>query len=305
MSRWARILARRLSSPRRVSAMRRSRARKRTARWRRWRSTSTRSRSSVHTGVQNSAAINDERVARAIAACRVPVVSAVGHEVDHTVADLVADRRASTPTMAAEFCTPVWTEERERIDGLRQRLHRAALFKARNLRVALTRRTPRDPRRRLHDARLRLDDLTRRGEDALREKIRDQRGAFELLQRRLAGAHPKARVAADATTLAALDARLAPALTRLVERRVQRLRDLDARLRRLAVPLTGRHKQRLGLAAGRLDALSPVAILARGYGVVLREGKALTRAGDAAEGDVVTVRLHEGELDARVEAVRR
>ena len=207
--------------------------------------------------------------------------------------------------MAAEFCTPVWTEERERIDGLRQRLHRAALFKARNLRVALTRRTPRDPRRRLHDARLRLDDLTRRGEDALREKIRDQRGAFELLQRRLAGAHPKARVAADATTLAALDARLAPALTRLVERRTQRLRDLDARLRRLAVPLTGRHKQRLGLAAGRLDALSPVAILARGYGVVLREGKALTRAGDAAEGDVVTVRLHEGELDARVEAVRR
>jgi exodeoxyribonuclease VII large subunit len=254
---------------------------------------------------EDLAAFNDERVARAIAACRVPVVSAVGHEVDHTVADLVADRRASTPTMAAEFCTPVWSEERERIDALRQRLRRAALAKTRELRLALTRKAPRDPRRRLHDARLRLDDLTRRGEDALRAKIRDQRSTFERLQRHLAGAHPKARVAADATTLAALDARLAPALTRLVERRTQRLHDLEARLRRRGLTLTEHPRQKLGLAAGRLDALSPVAILARGYGVVLRDGKALTHAGDAAVGEVVTVRLHEGELDARVESVRR
>ena len=254
---------------------------------------------------EDLAAFNDERVARAIAACRVPVVSAVGHEVDHTVADLVADRRASTPTMAAEFCTPVWAEERDRLDVIRQRLQRGVLFKARDLRVALTRRPPRDPRRRVHDVRLRLDDLHRRGEDALHDRIRALRDAFERLQRRLAAAHPKARVAADATTLAALDARLGPALARLVERRAQRLRDLDARLRRRGLTLLDAPRQRLGLAAGRLDALSPVAILARGYGVVLHANKALTRAGDVAPGDVLTVRLHEGELDARVEAVRR
>lgn len=254
---------------------------------------------------EDLAAFNDERVARAIAACRVPVVSAVGHEVDHSVADLVADRRASTPTMAAEFCTPVWSEERARLDVIRERLQRAALFKASALRVALTRRAPRDPRRRVHEYLQRFDDLTRRGEDALRADLRALHDAFERLQRRLAAAHPKSRVAADATTLAALEARLAPALARLVERRTQRLRDLEGRLRRRAATLTESHRQRLGLAAGRLDALSPVAILARGYGVVLHADKALTRAADVAPGDPLTVRLHEGEIDARVERVRR
>jgi exodeoxyribonuclease VII large subunit len=254
---------------------------------------------------EDLAAFNDERVVRAIANCRVPVVSAVGHEVDHTLADLVADRRASTPTMAAELCTPVWTEERERLDVVRQRLQRAMLLKLRDQRVALTKRTLRDPRRRVHDTRLRLDDLLRRAEDTLLDRIHALRDAFHRHQHRLTAAHPKARVAADATTLAALEARLAPALRHLFQRRRQRLHELSTRLHRCATVLFEPHHHRLGVLAGRLDALSPVAILARGYSVVLREGRALTRARDVSPGEVLSIRLHEGALDARVEGVRR
>ncbi len=253
---------------------------------------------------EDLAAFNDERVARAIAACRVPVVSAVGHEVDHTVADLVADRRASTPTMAAELCTPVWTEERERLDVFRARLGRAVLLKARTLSLALKKRQPRDPRRRLDEARQRLDELLRRAEDALRDRIAAHATTLHEAEKTLASAHPQARLAADAATLEGLSRRLAPAVQRIAERRAQRLSDLDARLQRAVTRRLDLQKQRLGLAAGRLDALSPVAILARGYGVVLREGRALTHASDASPGETITVRLHEGELDARVETVR-
>jgi exodeoxyribonuclease VII large subunit len=254
---------------------------------------------------EDLAAFNDERVARAIAACRVPVVSAVGHEVDHTVADLVADRRASTPTMAAEFCTPVFTEEYDRITQARARLGRAMQLKARTLRLALQRRAPRDPRRQLYDLRLRLDDLTRRAEDAVRARIARDHAAIDRAERTLAEAHPRARLATDAAMLEGLTRRLAPAIARLVERRTQRLDELDARTRRVGSAVLDAQRQRLALAAGRLDALSPVAILARGYGVVLHRGRALTHVDDVLVGDSITVRLHEGEIDARIESTRR
>ncbi len=254
---------------------------------------------------EDLAAFNDERVARAIAGCRVPVISAVGHEVDNTVADLVADHRASTPTMAAELCTPVFSEERERLDLIRRRLGRALLLKVSTLALTLKRRQPRDPRRRVDEMQQRLDELMRRAEDALLAKLRAHRATLDDAEKSLAVAHPKARLTADAATLARLSARLAPALTRITERRAQRLVDLDARLRRAIAQRLDRKRQALGLAAGRLDALSPVAILARGYSVVLRDGHALTSTEGVSPGETIAVRLHEGSLDARVEAVRR
>lgn len=253
---------------------------------------------------EDLAAFNDERVARAIAACRVPVVSAVGHEVDHTVADLVADMRASTPTKAGEMCTPKFSEERERLDLIRHRLGNAIKLKTRSHSVALQRLAPRDPQRRLNDARQRLDDLARRAEDVLRDRLRAHRDAIARADKALAGSHPQARLATDAATLEGLAKRLGPAMTRATERNTQRAIDLDGRLRRAVARKLDVQKQRLGLAAGRLDALSPVAILARGYGVVLHDGRAMTDARAAQPGDAITVRLHDGELDARVEAVR-
>ncbi len=253
---------------------------------------------------EDLAAFNDERVARAIAACRVPVVSAVGHEVDHTVADLVADRRASTPTMAAEFCTPVFADERGRLDDLRARMTKAMHFKVSRLTVTLKRRQLRDPHRQINDARMRLDDLARRADEAMRAKLRGHGATLDRAEKSLATAHPAARLKTDAAKLAALDVRITPALRRALERRGLKLDDHEARMARAVAQRIEREKQKLGLVAGRLHALSPVAILARGYGVVLHEGRALTDAETVHAGDTVTVRLHAGELDARVERVR-
>ena len=116
--------------------------------------------------------------------------------------------------------------------------------------------------------------------------------------------HPRARLAHDRAQLDALTARLGPAVVRLEERCARRLDDLDQRLRRAAQRDRERRTQRLGLLAGKLDALSPVKILARGYGVVLHDGRAVIDAAQVAEGDVVTLRLHRGEVDARVERAR-
>ena len=108
----------------------------------------------------------------------------------------------------------------------------------------------------------------------------------------------------DAAMLEGLAARLGPAIRLRVERPEVRFEELDARMQRAITRRVEVRKQQLGAAAGKLDALSPVAILARGYGVILHEGRALTDASEVSPGDVVTLRLDRGEVDARVERVR-
>ncbi len=253
---------------------------------------------------EDLAAFNDERVARAIAACPIPVVSAVGHEVDFTVADLVADTRAATPTMAATLCLPDWAEERDRVATLQQRLRRALLLKVRTLRVDLQRRSVRDPRRLLGDLRQRADDLTRRLADAAQGRVDSRRSLLDRADRALRDAHPRTRLASHRATLEGLRARLGPAARRTDERTTARVMDLEARLTAAMQARVTTPGHALGALAGRMHALSPVAILARGYGVVLHKGRALTTAAEVAAGDVLTVRLHCGEIDARVEDVR-
>lgn len=254
---------------------------------------------------EDLAAFNEERVARAIGMCRIPVISAVGHEVDFTVADLVADVRAATPTMAATLCLPEMDEERERLRGYLKRLQNAMELKHSTLSRVLLRRAPPDPRRRVDETRQRIDDLARRAAETLRGDIRAKRALLDRAERALALAHPKARVARDKATLDALTARLAPAMERLLERSRATLTEHTAALQTSERRLLDARTQRFAMLVARLDALSPVAILARGYSVVLREGKALVRAAEAREGDALTVRLHEGTLDVRVASVNK
>lgn len=185
--------------------------------------------------VEDLWAFNEEPVARAIAACPVPVVSAVGHEVDVTIADLVADHRAPTPSAAAETVVP---------DGeaIRATLRRVPEQLARALRRAVERR---------------------RG--AVAEKIRELERSLE---RRLA---PRRQDLDRAAT------RLDRAARRLVERRRLALRSL----------------------AGRLDALSPLATLGRGYSVARTpEGRVLRRVKDFPAGLAFTLRVSDGAVDA-------
>jgi exodeoxyribonuclease VII large subunit len=229
-------------------------------------------------------AFNDERVARAIVESRVPVISAVGHEVDVTIADLVADVRAATPSNAAELAMPDRRALSTELRNADRHLARAAEVWVGRARLRLGRSSQRlrDPRRMLGSTRARLRSSERRMHACARKRLREERARL---------AHLNAR-------LARLDPRL------LLAGRKQRLSQLQARLWSLGRPLCHPHRHELARLAGQLTALSPLASLARGYAIVLHEpsGKALVRASDASPGDALQVRLHEGTLKARVES---
>jgi exodeoxyribonuclease VII large subunit len=249
-------------------------------------------------------AFNDERLAHAIAACPVPVVSAVGHEVDVTICDLVADVRASTPSQAAELVVPDRRIAARRLDGLARRLGPAVL------RHALDRRS------RLEHASFRLSAATR-------TRAAGARAALVRAERALSAAHPRARIARDrrrltvalarlvalgrarahagAARLAAATLRLREAIADLVPERRARLRGLTERLLARGHYLAQPPRLRLAHAAAALHALSPLAVLERGYAVVTTaSGSVITDASGADVGETIHVRLRRGTLAAVV-----
>lgn len=233
--------------------------------------------------VEDLWAFNDEGVARAIAACRVPVVSAVGHERDVTVADLVADLRAATPTGAGEHVVPTREDLAQRLGSLDHRLGRAARAAVKEAAHGLltARHGIGDPRRRIEDARQTLDGLVARATELTRARFYPLRRELGRAEVRLRAAHPRTRLVQDRAALA----------------------DATSRLVRLATSLLSAHRSTSDLLARQLDALSPLAVLARGYAVALhdRTGRALIEPAAASPGDALTLVLHRGRLKARVE----
>ena len=231
-------------------------------------------------------AFNEEVVARAIHASAIPVVTGVGHEIDFTIADFAADHRAPTPTAAAELVSPDQQAWRRRLDQLTARLD---LLMARRLehlreRLAWLAGRLREPRRRLQEAFLRLDELDLRLHRAMDQRLRHEGHRLATLRARLLRHHPEAVLAAARSRCALLAQRLAAA-TR------DRLGD-------------ARH--RLELAARGLEAVSPLATLARGYAIVSdpADGTVIRAARGVRPGQRVEARLHEGRLLCRVEETR-
>jgi len=232
-------------------------------------------------------AFNDEALVRAVAACPVPVIAAIGHEVDVTLCDFAADLRAATPSHAAELVVPdLQIAARRLVDAER---HLALAF-----------------RRRLLDERSRLELAHHRLLGQRRALIAGPRRRLDLLERRLSAQHPRRRLSELRRRLAALLARLGdqhPRLRVLAARR--RLDTSLAELERIGRRLSAAPRVRLARAAGAVDALSPLRVLARGYAVATdAQGRALTDAAALAPGDNITLRLHRGELEARVEKLR-
>ena len=209
-------------------------------------------------------AFNEEVVARAIAGSKTPVISAVGHEVDVTIADFVADLRAPTPSAAAELVVREKQAIVDGLDALRVRLDRAV------------RRPLSDLERRVDDARSRLDHAGRVAHGRVAHRI-------ELLTARLRAASPFNRLAVGRHRLDRVHGRLHGAVAGRV--------------------LTARH--RLASAVGRLESLSPLAVLGRGYSLTRTpEGTVVRSARDVRPGSRVDVLLGEGVLDCRVESTR-
>ncbi|MDH4570889.1 exodeoxyribonuclease VII large subunit [Pseudomonas sp. BN414] len=225
---------------------------------------------------------NEEAVARAVAACQTPIVSAVGHETDVSISDFVADVRAPTPSAAAELLAPDANELQQRLDSLHRRL-------VLRLREQLTRE------------RLRLDGLFRR----LRhpgERLRQQAQRLDDLDMRLRRAFER-RQQIRAEQLARLDTRLAaqhPGRSLALLR--QKLDSLAERLPRAARDALKDRRQRLDALAQTLHVVSPLATLGRGYSILLDErGQAVRAASQTRPGQRLKARLGEGELDVRVE----
>jgi exodeoxyribonuclease VII large subunit len=223
-------------------------------------------------------------VARAIAACEVPVISAVGHQTDFTIADFVADLRAPTPSAAAELVVKQKNDFLAAVDGLRARLGQAMRYKmatsGRQFLQSNLERATALVRRRLSTHWQRIDEL----DFALR-----QCAASHL---RRAGI----RLSEVQHSLAGLDLRV-----RLAQRR--------ARLDRAATAFEGLLRRRLERGTSRLGSLdrhlhhlSPLAILERGYAIVQSEnGQIIRSSTQATVGESLGIRLHRGRLGVRVE----
>jgi exodeoxyribonuclease VII large subunit len=229
-------------------------------------------------------AFNDEMVVRRIAACRVPVVSAVGHEIDTTLADLAADVRAATPSQAAEVVVP---DDRARRDALaRSTAMLVRAFRSRLLEDRATvdglRSSIEDPRILIAERQQRVDDLLGSLERTTRRRLRDEREALRQRHGRLLARHPRAVVSRVRATVQEARARLSGAVRLQVQR----------------------SSAQLGARTSRLHSLSPLAVLGRGYAIASRlDGTVVRSPGEVHVGDELGLRLARGRLTARVTSI--
>jgi len=237
--------------------------------------------------IEDLAGFNDEALARAIAASDLPVVSAIGHETDFTIADFVADLRAPTPSAAAELVTAAQHRIEERVGALERRVHRAVRYQWMHARQRYSRLSAEAVLTRLRDAvsrrDQRIDELRLRLDFAVQRRVRTPGQRLAVLADRLRDQDPTQRLLS-------------------ANRRLQLV--LQA-FRRLKGTVVSTRSTRLDHAAARLNALSPLAVLHRGYALVYLEGGAgngvlLRSAADAQPGQQVRARFATGSLIATV-----
>jgi exodeoxyribonuclease VII large subunit len=237
--------------------------------------------------LEDLAAFNSERVAHAIASSSLPVVSAVGHETDFTIADFVADLRAPTPSAAAELITEAQHNIAEYLANQEHRLERAARFQLLQARQRLMRLPVSRGEGRilalLHQMEQQLDDLSFRQEAAVSSQLRGYQRTVADLAATVLRHDPRQR--------------LAQARERLIVCRTRLERSLERQLHASAATVSALN--------ARLQSLSPLAVLDRGYALVLdATGGVVRSTAQVAPGDLVATRLSDGVFTSRVESAK-
>lgn len=224
-----------------------------------------------------------EMVARAIAACSVPVITGIGHAVDSTIADAAADVCAPTPSAAAELVTAAHYGVTERVERLHQRLRRAGLYQMLSAKQRLQQLSAEMVLRRAQDGvqrrAQRVDELAYRVESAALRRVRARRDELMQMEARLRRQHAALRLNEDV-------------------RRLQILRGRLMAARRVSLAAAGLRLQR---ASTQLEAMSPLRVLERGYALVYGpKGRLLRSSDEVSEGESVMAQLHQGRLTATV-----
>jgi exodeoxyribonuclease VII large subunit len=227
-------------------------------------------------------AFNEEVLARAIFHSALPVLSAVGHEIDFTIADFVADLRAPTPTAAAEHITAAKQDMQNMVQDLQERLLRTILKEQEQAAERLNwfARSLPDPRRELEKEMLRLDDQLWKMEKALRDRLIPRESSLQHLERTLSLAHPLVYYKEAIMQIAKIDGALERAMSDHLEREMKKFES----------------------RTGRLNALSPLATLSRGYSIARgRDSKEIIRDAKKVNlGDWLELILHRGKLECEV-----
>ncbi len=228
---------------------------------------------------------NDERLARAMFECPIPIISAVGHEVDFTIADFIADYRAPTPSAAAEVLSQSYTTIAKAVENARLRLTNAAKtsFKLKQAQLNHQRAKLRHPGQRLQLQSQRLDHLELRLKTAASNQVGSRKDALGKALIRLKALHPEKQL----------------------QQQTQSLGQLQARLRRANGNRLAFAKQYQSQLSKRLDTVSPLNTLARGYAIALSEqGEAITDASSLSPGNEIEIRVAKGVVEATVTKVK-
>jgi exodeoxyribonuclease VII large subunit len=234
--------------------------------------------------LEDLAPFNDEGVARAIFACSIPVISAIGHETDYTIADFTADLRAPTPSAAAELAVPQKEDLARSVADRRLRLYRSytQLCDRLSRQLATLQERLRDPRRVIDERRLALDDYEDRMKTRLRQHLRNAAAHLMHIRTRLAQASPETQNRQRRFMVESYRKSMIAAMR-------HRIRDLH---------------RTLDTNMSLLDSFSPLAVLSRGYSITFRSvtGEVIRDARTARTGEEITIRLARGRLLATVRA---
>ena len=254
-------------------------------------------------------AFNDEALARAIVASKIPVISAVGHETDFTICDFVADLRAPTPSAAAELVIQSKQELAGRLTGLRDRMRQAMNYKLLRSHNALSRLTQHAAFVRLPDTlsrrQQRVDDLLFRMAQAQRRSFGNLQRRHESLDARLRHQDLRVRLSTMRRQLEARTSELRRQSELVQAARKTQVDDLASALGHATETILLRRRSRWELLHSSLSGLSPKAVLARGYALVFdAAGNLVKDALQLKRGEAVRAQLGRGEFNAKVGAIK-